>query len=363
MANASIRKYTIFVVMVAGLVWLDQATKIWADHNLASETHPLPLLVTEEMSGRTVGELLIERFPDLADDIDATVARHVTRGRREVQLDPDRNPFAPLEIDERHRFPLAYLMFLDGLERAPRTVNLLGKPFARRWLSFLVEDQSRIEKLLDDSFADERLAEYLAAHHVRVDEGDVRTLIERGHVMPLMGFNDNVTANERVARGALYLLHERKVDVIPGFFRLEYKENPGAAWGLFAGAHPTFRRLFLTSISTLASIVILVVFFRLPPTHLSAIIAFSAILGGAVGNLIDRFQYNYVIDFLDMYIGRSHWPTYNVADIGITLGVLALVVEMLFVKSSPFAQIEGEKPTTTRRKASPSQKKDAKAEG
>jgi signal peptidase II len=61
------------------------------------------------------------------------------------------------------------------------------------------------------------------------------------------------------------------------------------------------------------------------------LVAYSSILGGAIGNLIDRIQSNFVIDFLDMYVGDSHWPTYNIADVGISTGVAILLFDMLRV--------------------------------
>ena len=63
--------------------------------------------------------------------------------------------------------------------------------------------------------------------------------------------------------------------------------------------------------------------------------AFSFILGGAIGNLIDRVLYGHVIDFLDVYIGRWHWPAFNLADVAITLGVALFILdELLRVKRS-----------------------------
>ena len=73
-----------------------------------------------------------------------------------------------------------------------------------------------------------------------------------------------------------------------------------------------------------------------------AAVAFALVLSGAIGNFIDRLRFNYVIDFIDMYPGFSY-PTYNVADIAITGGVLLLVVEMFVKKKASFLRSTGQK--------------------
>ena len=66
-------------------------------------------------------------------------------------------------------------------------------------------------------------------------------------------------------------------------------------------------------------------------------IALVSILAGAAGNFVDRVRYGYVIDFIDMHLGFMRWPTYNVADIAITVGVIVLIGDILFNKDSPLA--------------------------
>jgi signal peptidase II len=122
--------------------------------------------------------------------------------------------------------------------------------------------------------------------------------------------------------------------VIPGFLDLLYRENRGGAWGLLSGAPEWFRMPFFLGTSSLA-VVFLVWLRRKMELHRRwADFAFAAILGGAVGNLVDRVRLGYVVDFIDMHVGANHWPTYNVADIGITLGVILLVADSLFAPRS-----------------------------
>ena len=117
--------------------------------------------------------------------------------------------------------------------------------------------------------------------------------------------------------------------VLPGFFNLTYVLNPGAAFGLLAGAAPAFRGPFFIAVSVLAIAVICYYHARYARGRPLSTVGLALILGGALGNLIDRLRVGMVIDFLDFYLGAYHWPAFNVADSGITVGVGLLLVEML----------------------------------
>ena len=117
--------------------------------------------------------------------------------------------------------------------------------------------------------------------------------------------------------------------VLPGFFNLTYVLNPGAAFGLLAGAAAAFRGPFFIAVSVLAIAVICYYHARYARGHPLPTVGLALILGGALGNLIDRLRVGMVIDFLDFYLGAYHWPAFNVADSGITVGVGLLLVEML----------------------------------
>jgi signal peptidase II len=114
-------------------------------------------------------------------------------------------------------------------------------------------------------------------------------------------------------------------EVIPvtGFFNLVHVHNTGAAFSLFAD-QPGWQRFFFLTVALIASSVIL---FLLRRTRGRAVFcaALALILGGAVGNVIDRVLYGHVIDFLDVYVGAWHWPAFNVADSAITLGAGLLI--------------------------------------
>lgn len=120
------------------------------------------------------------------------------------------------------------------------------------------------------------------------------------------------------------------VPILPGFFNLTYVRNPGAAFGLLAGAAAAFRGPFFIGISLLAVVLISYYHARYARGRPLAEVGLALILGGAVGNLIDRlFREGMVVDFLDFHLGGYHWPAFNVADSGITVGVGLLLLQML----------------------------------
>jgi signal peptidase II len=120
-------------------------------------------------------------------------------------------------------------------------------------------------------------------------------------------------------------LHE-SIPVIPQLFSLTYIRNPGAAFGLLASSSGLFRLLFFGFASVCALLLLGTIFLRLRHDDRMGQISVAAIFGGAIGNLIDRIRYGEVIDFLDFYIGRYHWPAFNVADSAITVGVCFLAL-------------------------------------
>ena len=154
------------------------------------------------------------------------------------------------------------------------------------------------------------------------------------HNLMLASLTGVVVAADQVTK--LYImrsmrLHE-SIPIIPDFFNLTYIRNPGAAFGLLAGSSNTFRMVFfgLTSIFALGLLGTILV--RMPARDLMGRFSVAGILGGAVGNLIDRMRYGEVIDFLDVYIDQYHWPAFNVADSAITVGVIFLIVHFAFEK-------------------------------
>ena len=110
--------------------------------------------------------------------------------------------------------------------------------------------------------------------------------------------------------------------VIPGFFNIHYVENTGAAFGILQG-----RQTLLTLVSILAIGVLLFLILSEREEKRGLLCAFALILGGTCGNLIDRVRLGYVVDFLQFYVKQYYWPSFNVADSAITIGVGLLIIE------------------------------------
>lgn len=117
--------------------------------------------------------------------------------------------------------------------------------------------------------------------------------------------------------------------VVEGFWYWRYVENPGAAWGFLRDADPSVRIPFFYAISVLAVVFIISFYRKLEEDKRLTMVALALVLGGAVGNFLDRLHLTYVIDFIDMFIGSYHWPTYNIADSAISVGVGLLMLEWL----------------------------------
>lgn len=129
-----------------------------------------------------------------------------------------------------------------------------------------------------------------------------------------------------VARFSLY----ETTPLINGFFSLVHIRNRGMAFGIMnrQGADWGFILLLCATLGAIA--LLLFWFYRLKPQDRGMAFPLSLVLGGAVGNLLDRARLGEVIDFLDFYLGSFHWPAFNVADSAITVGTLWLAASLLF---------------------------------
>jgi len=132
---------------------------------------------------------------------------------------------------------------------------------------------------------------------------------------------DQVT--KQMVAGSMELY--QSIEVL-SFFSITYVHNLGAAFSFLAD-QGGWQRWFFTAIAAIASIVFIVWLAKTPKENKLLSIAFALLLSGAVGNLIDRVLFGYVIDFLDFYIGTSHWPAFNVADSAIFVGAALMIVD------------------------------------
>ncbi|MCC6646718.1 MAG: signal peptidase II [Polyangiaceae bacterium] len=121
--------------------------------------------------------------------------------------------------------------------------------------------------------------------------------------------------------------------IIKGVFGFILAKNKGGAWGLLQNHSEKIRKPFFVIVSVLAIVFIVSLYRRLSPAQTALKWGLPLVLGGALGNLVDRVRYGYVIDFIDFQATWEnvphHWPTFNVADIAICVGVALMALDML----------------------------------
>ena len=133
---------------------------------------------------------------------------------------------------------------------------------------------------------------------------------------------------------ATFNLYESR-PVVEGFFNLTYVRNSGAAFGMLSRRDPEFLRLFFLSVTGVALLVVMFYYSRIPWSQRLTLCGLGLIMGGALGNGIDRYTIGQVIDFLDIYVGDYHWPAFNVADSAICTGVGLLLIDSLRRPAGP----------------------------
>jgi signal peptidase II len=144
-------------------------------------------------------------------------------------------------------------------------------------------------------------------------------------IMALVVIADQVT--KQLVEATLEL-HE-SVSVIPGLLDLTHVRNTGAAFGLLNAAEFPGKPAVMIGIAALALLAIAAYGAQLGLHERLARLGLALILGGAIGNLIDRALRGYVVDFVDMYWGTWHFWAFNVADAAITVGAALVILDML----------------------------------
>lgn len=127
------------------------------------------------------------------------------------------------------------------------------------------------------------------------------------------------------------LVYGDSIPVIEGFFSLTLVFNTGAAFGILQGK----KDLFLI-LPVLTIIFILILYIRAKEKQKIAI-PLGLLLGGTIGNFIDRLRFGYVVDFFDLFFRSWHWPAFNIADSCICLGVFLLLFRLMEKKNAPGA--------------------------
>ncbi|MBI4444622.1 MAG: signal peptidase II [Acidobacteria bacterium] len=121
--------------------------------------------------------------------------------------------------------------------------------------------------------------------------------------------------------------------VIPGFFTIHYVQNRGIAFGLFHSIESDWKPLLLSVFAFFGLFIVLYYIWKTPEKRWLPFVSLGMLLGGILGNLTDRIWNGSVVDFLELHWGEVYsWPTFNIADSAITVGVFLLIYETFFSK-------------------------------
>lgn len=145
---------------------------------------------------------------------------------------------------------------------------------------------------------------------------------------------------------------QKRFIVIENFFDFVYAENPGGAWSMLRGLPEIVRRPFFLVVSSVAIVFIISIYARIDRRQRALVWGLPLALGGAIGNLVDRMRYGYVVDFIHVWMKRGegneyHWPTFNVADVAIVLGVGLMASDLFFSRkhhAEPASEAPGDPP-------------------
>ena len=320
--NEKVKRVALFAIIAVVAAALDLGTKEWAKNSLARLEHPLPLTVGSKDDGKTIQEFLAAGpFAD-ADP------RDLLPLARPFEVKPE-EPY-PVSRVTRDR---GYFLFLD--EERTSLPLFVANPALKEYSRKQGERFSMSEWKAAWRDRVVKWPELIVNQFSFLDEEEAVDLLNKKLLHPVAMNLPRLKGSIVVSEGETYMLISREVDIIPGFFRFIYAENPGAAWGILSDAPQLIRKIFLQFVSLAAMLLLLVVAYRAPAGHTASTVALAMIFGGALGNFVDRFGRHYVVDFIDMYVNTAHWPTYNVADIAISVGVGILALQVLR-KKSPF---------------------------
>ena len=140
---------------------------------------------------------------------------------------------------------------------------------------------------------------------------------------PLVVLLDQWTKLLVVHRMVLYQSHE----IVPGWFSLTYIQNRGAVFGFLASQNHWWRLPLFLVLAAVAVVLLALYYARSRPEQTLLRNALALVLGGAIGNVIDRLRLGYVVDFLDCYWHGHHWPAFNLADSAITVGICLMLLD------------------------------------
>ncbi len=327
------KKLLLFLVPFG--LWLggDLWTKHWADTHLGDAYHPLVVRVGEADAGRTVSDLIAQRFDVPATEVEADWLPRTRKLDPKLEVSPEAPVFAGAgPLAQQRSF---YAFWREDKNLPPRRVDKVLDILLPRWLALAAPgaDPAKRRALVRKALGEVTLGQWLAEKIPVLDVEDAR----RVELYAVPRVNRAPGPKTRAHAGDLYVIQRRVIDVAGDWFKLVYAENTGAAFGMFKGLPHTLRYTLFFGLTSLAFLFIGVMAYRMPHGANVVLVGLGTVLAGAAGNFVNRLEYRYVIDFLDMDLGFMHWPTYNVADIAIAVGVFLLLGDILLNKDSALA--------------------------
>jgi signal peptidase II len=134
----------------------------------------------------------------------------------------------------------------------------------------------------------------------------------------------------------------KRIEVWRDHLDFVFAQNPGGAWSFLRSLPDVIRRPFFLVVSLAAIVFMVSLYRRVRPEQHGLRWGLPLALGGALGNLVDRIRHGWVVDFIDVYMRTGgterHWPTFNVADVAIVLGVGMMALDMLLAPKTPSAE-------------------------
>ncbi len=330
-------KWIRFALVFAFWLVADLWSKHWADVSLAGPRHPLPITIDATEAGRPLGEVLKARLGWEDAEISKNIASLQKLSPAATWTAEDK-PFA--KDSPAAGVNALWVFWRSDKSLSPRRFDLLDRRLLTDWLLLAnpKADRTEVVALAQEGASEITFSNLLPAMFRKLDAAEVSTLFAEARIHPVTPGSAGVTATTPAVEGETFLVMDHQIDVMGDWWKWTYAENPGAAFGFLKGLSPDVRHWVFMLLTLVAFIVIGSIVYRLPAQGWLVLTAFAGILSGAVGNFVDRIRYGFVIDFIDMNLGFMHWPTYNVADIAISLGVVALFIDLTFNKNSVLAQ-------------------------
>ncbi len=296
----------------------DMITKRWAEDNLANWSHMLAI----KGGDGTIGDAVRARYPEMTDrDLEGVVLRL-----------PEKLPIKPGDkvhsLESTVGSTIGSFLVYDRDHRFLRRIDRNDSAIVKRMVGRAApaSNPSEVAEKVAGELSSVTVRQFILDRIPAESERTVDQTIKTGlFVIPVEGL-EPLNPADPAEKGATYLLAERSVVVVPGFWDYSYVENPAGAFSMLLWLDGKVRLAIFLTFGALAMAALGYMLVKPPSESWFLTISLGVVLGGALGNFIDRATLTYVVDFIHMYWKDYHWPRYNIADIGITGGVILLLL-------------------------------------